>query len=152
MGGQLGTTVTRENALIVHPAGAGNALAGLKITQIPNVLTRHIRLLAQELDSAFQHIGLIFLAEHFGRLGMLARDGIRAELGQDKRLAELHMQRVQFSREQRQGFIKVARLTIPAQIAVQAKHIAKFEGRLCRAQEADHGHRAGGVEQPGIVT
>ncbi len=61
------------------------------------MLSNHIRFLMEEFNIARQQFGLILLAEHFRWLGVLARDRICAELGQDDRFPESFVERIELS-------------------------------------------------------
>ena len=71
MGSQLGPAVAGEYALVVERIHAEHGLAGLEIAQVPYVLAHHVWLALQQPDVAGDHLGLVLLAEHLRRLGVV---------------------------------------------------------------------------------
>src|ERR671932_39223 len=99
VGGKLWPAVTGEYTLEIHAPGTVNPLSSLEITHIPDVLPDHKGLAVEQLDVPSQHLSLVLLAEHLGRLGVPARESVGAEFGQDERLGILRIQRIQLRGE-----------------------------------------------------
>src|SRR3982751_2057880 len=91
---QLRATIPREHTFVVHAINAPHSLARFEITQIPNMFPDDERFGSKQQDILLDHLRLILLAEHFGRLRMMAGYSIRTKLGDDNRLAELLMDRI----------------------------------------------------------
>jgi len=72
MGRQLGPAITREHALQVQATHPPDALRRFEIAHIPDMLANNIGFAAQNPAILFEYVGLIFLAEHIGRLGVRA--------------------------------------------------------------------------------
>ena len=136
MGSQLGTAVAREHALHVHATHAPDALRGLEIAQVPDVLANHEWLAPQDRDIALEHVGLILFAEHFGRLGMMAGHCVCAELGQDERLAIFLVQRIEFRRNGGRALLDLTRLRVPTGVAVETDDVAELECLLADRRTA----------------
>ena len=146
---QLGPPIPREHTFVVVGAHAMNCLRGLEIAHIPDVLADDKRFFVGQLKLFGEKFRLVFFAEHFGRLRMVAGDRIRAKFGQDKRFGIQLVNQFDLFVQAFQPQIDLTGLRIPTAVAVQTDHIHELKRFFERSLMADQRHRAGRIKLAG---